>query len=212
MATKFASPVSEREGRRQVRHVIDQRALAQQHTLRSPRGARAVDHQGSVVVADLRVVGRGRRRGEQGFVLVLVTAHHDDAVQARDFGADRLDGGLQLLADKKHAGAAVVEHVDEFVADDPPIDDRWPPRRSRRRRTGPPGRPGGSCPGTPRTAPLQAGGRSAPAARGSAPPSAPRTTAVRRIESRCRRAGVAHGARPSRRASRPCPWSRRLVA
>ena len=114
----------EGEGRGQVRNVVDQRALGQLDAFRAPGGARAVNRQGSVVVADLRVGGDRRRGLEQGFVLVLVTAHHDDAVQARDFGADRLDGRLQFLADEQHAGAAVVEDVDEFVPDDPPVDDR----------------------------------------------------------------------------------------
>ena len=100
--------------------MVDQRALAQQHAFRSPRRAGAVDHQRSFALVDLGVAVHGRRRGKHGFVLV---AHHHDAFHRRHSFGGRRGGRPQLGSDEEQPRAAVVEHVDEFVADDAPVDE-----------------------------------------------------------------------------------------
>ena len=116
-------PLGERERRRQVCRMVDQRTLAQQDTFRSSGGAGAVDHQRGFTLVDLFGGLHGCCRGEQRFVLVLVAAHHHDAFQTVDSRRARLDRRAQLGADKKHTCTAVVEDVDDFIADHSPIDD-----------------------------------------------------------------------------------------
>ena len=113
--------LTERQRRGQVGNVIDQRALVQQHAFRPSGGARAVYHQGGIGVGyrTVRVDSYGLCCGEQGFVLA---AQHHDAFQVGDSPGEGLHRGVQLGADEKQARAAVVEHVDEFVADNAPVD------------------------------------------------------------------------------------------
>ena len=118
-------PVLEWEWRGQVHDVIDQRALAQQDAFRTSGGARAIDHQGGVVVIRVRVGRNGCGCGEPGFVLVAVAraAHHDDALQTRDLRPYLFDSRRQFGAHEQQPRAAVVEYVDEFFPDHPPIGD-----------------------------------------------------------------------------------------
>ncbi len=200
------------EGKRrgQVRRVVDQRALTEQHALGTPGGARAVDHQRGLVLFDARVGPRGCRRGQQRFVLV---ADLDDAFNARHPLGGRFGGRSQLGADEQHARAAVGQDVDEFVTHHPPVDDG-----------------GDDADGGAGDQDFETGGvilvqeghalrpardrrRAAPRpCDESASSTRPRTTGVRRSGWRSRRAAAVRGVRRCRRASRPCRSSCRLVA